>query len=603
MIDHSNFAQIDKIQRHKFSRLFLRIFFVTFVTLTVIIVVLQSFLYTQTRHLLDNELDQISLHQLSNIQEFVDTTRRQMQEIISKISVDTDVRIFLKSQPEDAYNYKDVEARQSIMEKMRGWLTPVPCESVIIYSLSSDRVISNDSGSSPRIHSPEKGFIDQVLQMKLAPAENVYFFREKPHQVGGVTPCISLVLRLESPSRGYGFIVLDIPQQYLIEVIGGKVVHDQSEVFLLDGGGNILLDTASIWTGKTLEALGLGSHNEKQIYAANQHTFTTVIDGETMRFSWMRSTLDSMIYLHTVPYNQYATLLAHLVQTTLISFVIGTVVALLASWVLARYAHKPIRHLMTHINNPRSTEESLDCDEETGYILMKLLLANDKNVQLEQDNLRQFEILQRTRANVLQAQITPHFLYNALQSIQIMILMETGNAKSPAAEAVLALSGITRSLFQKGEDTVSLEEELQYLSQYMFLKKISYPDNLQLEIDVPSELLPLSVPKLCLQPLVENVILHGMTDAKVCQIQIRARLEKGYLTVSVDDNGLGMDEKQIASFNSMTDQEVLFRSQHVGLINLAQRIKLLYGDKASLHLSRSVLGGLCVVFVLPAVKK
>ena len=603
MIDHNNLAQIDRIQRHKFSRLFLRIFFVTFITLTVIIVVLQSFLYSQTNYLLDTELAQINLRQLSNVREFLDTTRKQMQEIISKISVDTDVRIFLISRPEDAYNYKDVEARKNIMNKMPGWLTPVHCESAIIYSLSSDRVISSDAGSAPRIHSMEKSFVDRVLQMDLAPAENVYFFREKPLQAGGTVPCLSLVLRLESASRGYGFVLLDIRADYLIEVISGKAVDDMSEFFLLDSQGSILLDTAGARAGRTLEALNLGSKNEAQLYAAQQHTLNTVIDGETIRLSWMHSAFDGMIYLHTVPYNQYATLLAHLVQTTLVSFLMGAVVALLASWILARYAHKPIRHLMKHINNPHSVAESLDCDEETGYILMKLLLANDKNAQLEQDNLRQFEILQRTRAHVLQAQITPHFLYNALQSIQIMILMETGNAKSPAAEAVLALSGITRSLFQKGEDTVSLEEELQYLNQYMFLKKISYPDNLQLEIDVPDDLLPLSVPKLCLQPLIENVILHGMTDSRVCRIQIHARREKECLKVSVDDNGLGMDEKQIAAFNSMTDQEVLFRSQHVGLINLAQRIKLLYGDRAGLHLSRSVLGGLCVVFVLPAVKK
>ena len=307
-----------------------------------------------------------------------------------------------------------------------------------------------------------------------------------------------------------------------------------------------------------------------------------------------------MRYLKLVPYSHYATLLDHLVYTTVITLLAGSAVVFIVSYILARYAYRPIRLITRAIDDPSPEHGSVQTDEETRYILMKLLLANDQNIQLEQRNMQQFEDLRHAQANVLQAQITPHFLYNALQSIHMMVLMETQNPQSPAAEAVLALSGITRSILQKGVDTVSLQDELSYLEKYIYLKKLSYPERLHVEIHMPEELKQCAVPKLCLQPLLENVILHGMPDHDaVCRAVISGREENGRLIISMDDNGPGMSDEQMQDFNQVTNKDVIFRNQHVGLINLAQRIKLLYGNQGGLSLSKSELGGLCVTFSLP----
>lgn len=598
MTDHTGHLRMDRLRRSGFSRLFMRIFLVTFLTLALILAVLQTYSYLQTRYLLDRELDSANLRRLSSIREAADTVRRQMQTQIMQISVDTDIRTFLRNTAPDAYSYPDVENRINIVKKMESWISASPIDSILVYNSAADRVVASSYGGAFLMHYEDKKAVETLADMRISPTQNL-FFRQSRITSNTETPCLALAIRLNSRNMGFGYIVLYIQEDHLRQMIREKLVDDVSEVLLIDENDTILLDTHARYAGQTLAALNLTPEQEERIHTTDSKAFNTRTDGSMMRFSWVRSLSDGMIYLQMMPYNHYATLLVHLVRTTLVSLALGTLVALAASWVLARYAHKPIRSLTSAITDPPSDTEGLDCDEETGYILMKLLLANDKNVRLERENLQQFEALKRAQANVLQAQITPHFLYNTLQAIQMMVMMETGKTKSPATEALLALSGITRTLLQKKEDTVTLEEEVRYLEQYVYLKKLSYPDTLRVEVDIPPEALECSVPKISLQPLVENVIMHGMPEGCVCRIEIRARKENGTLTVSVDDNGPGMDEEQIRTFNQASGQDVVLRNQQVGLINLAQRLKLLWGDGASLRLSASALGGLRVEFRLP----
>ena len=602
MLEKPQVQQIARLGRARFSQLFKRIFLIAFITMVFIVGCLQSILFIQTRYLLDSELDKNNQQLLSQIQEKIDAVRKDAENLLLRIMVDSDVNAFFSYNTTSLNSFLDVNVRKNITMSMSQWLWNTQFHSVGIYAEATARMISSDYGSSFLGHHPDSEIAILAQAMNLPSGKIGYVMRDRSGSTSRQeepVPCLTLIGRKNIAPGQSGYCFIDITLNNLLEIIQQRDLDPLSALLLSDANGHLLIDSGGRYTGSKFEELKLAQQQIERIMTTATGAFNAEINGGMIRLSWMKSSFDEMRYLRLVPYSHYATLLNHLVYTTVITLIAGSVVVMIASYILARYAYRPIRLITRAVDNPSPEHGSIQTDDETRYILMKLLLANDQNIQLEQKNLQQFEDLRHAQANVLQAQITPHFLYNALQSIQLMVLMETGNPHSPAAEAVLALSGITRSILQKGVDRVSLQEELSYLDKYIYLKKLSYPDRLKVEIDVPESLLQCNVPKLCLQPLLENVILHGMPDHGVCQAVICARKEGELLIISLDDNGSGMSDEQMQDFNQLTNQDVIFRNQHVGLINLAQRLKLLYGNLGGMHLSRSSLGGLCVTFSLP----
>ena len=602
MIEKQREQQIARLGRNRFSQLFKRIFLIAFIAMVVIVGGLQSVLFFQTRHLLDSELDKNNQQLLSQIQVPVDTVRKDAENLLLRTMVEEEVNAFISYTPPLVNSFQDVNLRKNLAQNMSKWLRDTPFHSIAVYTEVTDRMISSDYGSSILLHHPQRDMVALAQSLDLPSGKVAYVLRAQKAALGSredPLSCLTLIYRKNIAAGQSGYFFLNITLDQLLSMIAQRNLDPMSDLMLTDPGGHILLDSARQHGDAYFSDLNLSKQQIEKIMTTEAGAFNTEINGGMMRLSWQKSSFDEMRYLRIMPYSHYATLLDHLVYTTLISLLVGSVIILIVSYTLARYAYRPISLITRAVDNPSPEHGSIQTDEETRYILMKLLLANDRNEQLAQENLQQFENLRHAQANVLQAQITPHFLYNALQSIHMMVLMETGNPQSPAAEAVLALSGITRSILQKGVDTVTLREEINYLEKYIYLKKLSYPDRLQVTIDIPEELMHWNVPKLCLQPLLENVILHGMPEKGICQAVIQGKTENGRLILSIDDNGPGMKDELIRDFNQVTNQDVIFRNQHVGLINLAQRLKLLYGNQSEMLLSKSRLGGLCVTFSLP----
>lgn len=585
---------IDRLQKHHFSQLMLRIFLITYVALVVVLAIIQSFLYVRTRSLLDSELGKNNIHQLTSIQETIDRIQQNCEDTLFRMMLDTDVRAFFSCSEESVNKYPDVKLKSDVYQKLITWASLPCCDSILIYDVGMQRIIASNSGSTSFIHYPYHDVLQSMLTCNSSP-NNTYFFLSD----WGNKQTLTFLLKVDISATRQGYIIINLGTESIISAIEEKNIDRMNTFFIVDSSERILIDTQNQYTGCRLQTLNIPEDTVMKILAGNTDSFTIMLQEHRMRFSYMPSVNSRLYYLQTVPYDHYATILHSLVNTTLWSLGIGVLIALGVSWSLARYAYRPIRIIASYINNPALVDENSSSDDEIRYILMKLLLANEKNAQLERQNLEQFNALRHAQANILQAQITPHFLYNTLQSIQMMVLMETCNTKSPAAEAIIVLSQIVRSGLQRGIDMVSLQDELEYLKKYIYLKQLSYPDTLHIQYSIPPEALCHTMPKLSLQPLVENVILHGMRENRVCEVRIIVHEKSDTFTIIVEDNGPGMSQSMIDAFNQLSEQDVIFRNQHVGIINLAQRLKLLYGDAAKLHLQRSALGGLRVEILLP----
>ena len=199
----------------------------------------------------------------------------------------------------------------------------------------------------------------------------------------------------------------------------------------------------------------------------------------------------------------------------------------------------------------------------------------------------------------LQAQITPHFLFNTLNTIKWSAIMSgAGNV----AKMISALGRLLEVSMSKGEEEVAFNEEIELIESYVFIQNVRYNDKYLLNIDVAESIYSLKVPKLILQPLVENAIIHGLKNIEGKGIiTIRAIENDGCLKVSVADNGEGISENKIQKILKNSNGERKQRFSGIGLANINERLKLRYGQGYGISISSKIGYGTTVDLVLPIV--
>ncbi len=243
------------------------------------------------------------------------------------------------------------------------------------------------------------------------------------------------------------------------------------------------------------------------------------------------------------------------------------------------FASEPIR---TDITELRVVDESFDRMAARISALM---------VKQREDQ----QSLHRAELELLQAQINPHFLYNTLDSI--VILAESERSED-VVSMVTSLSTFFRNSLNSGKDIISLRAELAQATSYLEIQQIRYADVLEYSISVPEEVQDLRVPKLILQPLIENALYHGIRSRRGRgRITITGEKAGDELLLRVHDNGAGMSAEELREL-----QQGIYQDHHsgLGLKNVHQRIRLYCGEPYGLSFSSVPEEGTTVTVRLPA---
>ena len=206
-----------------------------------------------------------------------------------------------------------------------------------------------------------------------------------------------------------------------------------------------------------------------------------------------------------------------------------------------------------------------------------------------------------TRAQIkqLESQFNPHFLSNTLQIIKYMVTLEPD-----AVPAIIDhLSKLLRYSINASEARCTLAEDLEYTKHYIAIQRFRFTDTLDCKLDIARETQNCIVPKLLIQPLIENAIQYGLTGTgkkRKLLIVIRAHIENGNLVMTVTDDGNGMDEKKVSELHEMLSERTR-TTNHFGLYNIAKRIRLLYGEKSGMIIKSGLHRGTSITIFFPAV--
>ncbi|SPN75660.1 sensor histidine kinase [Brochothrix thermosphacta] len=220
------------------------------------------------------------------------------------------------------------------------------------------------------------------------------------------------------------------------------------------------------------------------------------------------------------------------------------------------------------------------------------LMLDDINQQVKDIYLLEIE-QKDAHMRALQSQINPHFLYNTLEYIRMYAVSE---GVDELAEVVYSFASLLRNNTMQ-EKTVTLQRELEFCEKYVYLYQMRYPDRIAYHFTVDSEIDDVMVPKYIVQPLIENYFVHGIDFSRIDNaISVKVYRKNTSVVIDVIDNGKGMSDERLTEVNRLLVEDVS-KERHqtsIGLMNVSDRLKLVFGDNATMVLYHNLSGGVIV---------
>ena len=308
------------------------------------------------------------------------------------------------------------------------------------------------------------------------------------------------------------------------------------------------------------------------------------------------------ILLTIIPYRDITALSVKSNQRMLSIFLVITFLTVPLAFFIAGTATRRLQKLTHQIRRIETGEFTptlpAGSNDEIGKLTRNFNYMQTRIAALLEEKYRLGQEIKNLELKALQAQINPHFLYNTLDLINWMAVRTNTPEISRVVEA---LSKFYRLSLNKGDDTITIANELEHVRAYVEIQNMRFDHCIRLVIDVPPEILEYKMVKLVLQPLVENSIIHGILekDQESGVIQITGELDAGTIQLYVTDDGVGMPPEKAARMliDASTDEH-----HGYGVKNIHERIQLNYGLKYGLSYQSEPGKGTTVTITIPARK-
>lgn len=372
--------------------------------------------------------------------------------------------------------------------------------------------------------------------------------------------------------------------------------------------GSILLldDQNKIILGEPSELL----ENSDELFGARNGSFISQIDGEEYEIIYQTVAKTGWKTIGIIARKEIdksvTPLLLGIVAAMAVGIFLGFLLSAMISLVLVHPLHSTSRALRAFASGDFSV--SLDETRKDEFGEMNHVF-NETIRQVEQllEEISHSRLLSKEmEIKALQAQINPHFLYNALDTVNWMARIK---GESEICEMVQAIGNLLRISISNKENIFTVRKELDYVNDYLYIQKKRFQNRFMVEFDVEENVMEQLIPKLTIQPLVENAIVHSVevSKAKVVLL-ISGHIEGTDVVIRVTDNGVGIPEdirKHLLNENGNAEAEVDVRRAHTGLGVYAvhQRLRYMYGEKYGLSVESELEKGTCFTIRLPYQEK
>ncbi len=408
----------------------------------------------------------------------------------------------------------------------------------------------------------------------------------------------------------YGTLLLVVPSQCIFEALSSEEKHDNTKYYVSNNWGVLLYPYDLALSKREAEEIFPFFEN-KADFTQKQASRILNLNNEDILISATPLLLNQYDWqlVSAAPMSSIREELSQGRRMTFFITIVVSLIALFFSLFISRSVSKPIFLFINSLKQP-SNYRLATLPNRPSSSITEIHILYDKYNQLVNTINQLFEQIikeQEERSNlqfrILQAQIKPHFLYNSLNMIKSLLNLELYDL---ANQALFALSRFYQLSLSSGKDIIPLSDELLLSEQYMVIQSLRYNGLLKYHTSVPDELLEYPVPRMLLQPLLENAVEHGLKGrSSAGNIWVDVREEENELILSISDDGVGMSSERLFQIQQAlyADGDILSTDTAFAIRNISQRIHMWCGIEAFLTISSEPDKGTTVAIHLPKAQK
>ncbi|MEK3889538.1 sensor histidine kinase [Bacillus sp. FSL K6-3431] len=563
-----------------------------FILISIIMVISFTFILAGLQYVFriyDEQIYSKSSQVLSTSSNSIENELKNIEDMSFAISSDPLIQQFLTTIEQERTEYEKYRIRTDIIDNVLGYIKSEGFISSV--TLVGENGEQYTVGTSP-VNIPAQKQAMIITQSKEATGSNIWL-----NQLGDQLSLISAreIRRYEDLSfDSLGTVIIRVNLDKLVRgLMEGSRALDGHFV-IRNGENGIMYPKESNETLKQI-AISVPSKSGYRIDTIGKKKYFIV---------HMQSDYSNWTYLNAIPFNQIFEK-TNMIKTVLwLIFIIMFMVVTFLGIRFARNITLPLENLATSMQyvqkgnfkeaKIRSLHMTNVHDDEVGKLHKSFMTMIDQIDELIYENYAKQITIKETEFKALQAQINPHFLYNTLESIN---WLAKSSGQQQISKMVESLGFLLRNSINLKEPLITVKEELEIIENYITIQSYRFVERLDFHIDVDPSLIHARIPKLSLQPLVENAIHYGLeTMIDPCSIQIRSVKNEKYIMLVVEDNGPGMDPDLLELVKSGA---VKTRGQGIGLTNIDERIKLSFGDQFGIHIESELNQGTKVFISLP----
>lgn len=550
-----------KLKKTMRNSMLLQLFFYYLVGNLLFILFLSSIFYYTSKYIIMNKEIEYTNKNVMSTSRYITLYVEKLQNIINLLSVNADVRNFLTLGNNNSK--KSIEKMvYSILDNNKG------IKNITVIGKNGS-IISSDKNNDMKISAnmmKEKWYVDAINNSDMPVFNPVRKDEDSSMNSNSWFLSISRDIK-NSKGENLGVIVFDIKYEMFERYLRSNAFGKQSDSIIIDNHGNVIYyrDVKCFADKKCLTKFSEKNKNK------DTYLYETQIENTNWNLRSLANT------------NDLVTLKKNFSHIVIIIFLFSLAFSSIITFIVITKILKPLIKLENHMQKFENNLSEFNLSEKTGFEVQNLV--EHFNIMVKKIKyLREYEI------KALHSQINPHFLYNTLDTI---IWMAEFEDNEKVISITKSLANYFRLSLSNGHEKIPLKDEIMHTKEYLFIQKQRYEDKLSYFFNIEDKsLLSIEVPKIIIQPIVENSIYHGIKNLSGNGIiTIDVYRQNSTVNISVKDNGIGFEKAK---------QFKKSKTGGVGIKNVDKRIKFYYGKNYGVFINKdSKTEGAEVIIKIP----
>jgi two-component system sensor histidine kinase YesM len=392
---------------------------------------------------------------------------------------------------------------------------------------------------------------------------------------------ISIIKPIIMNKEKKGAVILNINSVKLHNIISTEKYENLSDIYLINDTGEIIMSSDESQFGEKVDHI---PYLKSAMAGADSKSVIKSIDGVDSVLSVIPSAKFGFTYISVTSMQHYQNKLDQLKVQIIVLVILLITLSIIFAYFTAIRSYKPVAEIITVLEEPERFNAYGNHGKarlnELRYIISTILKNIQANEKMKDELDSKLKLLDQSQFAMLQSQINPHFLYNTLETINWMAVDLT-KSDNKVSKAVTCLAQMFRNNVYLGDYIIPIEQEIANTKNYLDILELRYGDIFEVIWEIDDEIKHYSIIKICLQPIVENAVYHGLKPKGangVLKIQGEIN-QKETIVFTISDNGIGMDDALLEEINRKLNDSENLMEDHIGIYNVNQRIKIVFGKQ------------------------